>query len=68
MSAKPKREGPLKVPFAFDDAIRRAMGVKPPPEGWKEYERARARANRRGRKPTLAKEDDDSGDKVSGEE
>jgi hypothetical protein len=33
MIAKPKREGPLKVPLPFDEAIARALWVKPPPEG-----------------------------------
>ena len=51
MSAKAKGEGFLKVPLPFGEAISRALKVKPPPEGWKEYERAKARANRRGPKP-----------------
>lgn len=51
MTGKPKRVGPLKVPLPFDEAISRALRVKPPPEGWKNYERAKARANRRGSKP-----------------
>ena len=40
MKAKPKRkrEGPLKVPFQYDDAIKRTLQVLPPPEGWAEYE------------------------------
>lgn len=37
---KGKNEGPLSVPVEFDEAIRRAMQVKPPPEGWPEYERS----------------------------
>lgn len=49
--AKIKQDGPLKVPFEFDDAIRRAMTVKPPEEGWPQYEanlrRAKARAAQR---------------------
>ncbi|MGO8841742.1 MAG: hypothetical protein ACLQF1_11585 [Methyloceanibacter sp.] len=36
--AKPKREGPLSVPMKFDEAIKRALTVKPPPEGWTAYE------------------------------
>ena len=40
-------EGPLHVPFQFDDAIRRVLKVKPPPEGWKEYERKRKAGERR---------------------
>jgi hypothetical protein len=39
MRPKPKREGPLSVPFDFDEAMRRAVKVKPPPEGWAEHER-----------------------------
>lgn len=44
MTAKPKgdaaskQDGPLKVPFEFDDAIRCTMKVKPPAEGWSKYE------------------------------
>jgi hypothetical protein len=34
MSAKPKLEGPLKVPLPFDEAIRRALRVRPPSGGW----------------------------------
>lgn len=34
MKARAKREGPLKVDLAFEEAIRRALQVKPPPEGW----------------------------------
>lgn len=36
MKPKPKstREGPLKIPMKFDDAIKSVMTVKPPPEGW----------------------------------
>lgn len=38
MKAKETREGPLRVPLKFDDAIKRALTVKPPPEGWAAYE------------------------------
>ena len=37
---KAKREGPLKVPLSFDEAMRRAVQVKPPPEGWAAYEKS----------------------------
>lgn len=57
MTAKPKGEatskqdGPVKVPFEFDSAIRRAMKVKPPAEGWSKYEaklrKAKARSAQR---------------------
>jgi hypothetical protein len=39
MKSKPKREGLLSVPLDFDEAMRRALKVKPPPEGWAEHER-----------------------------
>jgi hypothetical protein len=39
MKPKPKREGSVRVPFEFDDAIRRALQVKPPVEGWTEDRR-----------------------------
>jgi hypothetical protein len=39
MKAKAKHEGPLKIDMKFDEAIKRALGVKPPPEGWAEYEK-----------------------------
>jgi hypothetical protein len=44
---QPAHEGPLHVPVPFDDAIRRVLKVKPPPEGWKEYERKRRTASAR---------------------
>lgn len=31
---KAKREGPLSIPLEFDDAMRRAIAVKPPEGGW----------------------------------
>jgi hypothetical protein len=58
MTGKPKREGPLKVPIPFDEAIRRALKVKPPQGGWKTFERAKARANRRDAKPSPPQEGD----------
>ena len=39
MTAKAKREGPLKINMKFDEAIKRALAVKPPAEGWAEYEK-----------------------------
>jgi hypothetical protein len=47
-------EGPLKVPMRFDEAIKRALTVKPPEEGWKEYERKLKRQQRRRRSKTAA--------------
>ncbi len=42
MKTRPKteaaQEGPLKVDRPFDDAMSRALKVKPPPGGWKAYE------------------------------
>jgi hypothetical protein len=49
MKAKPKREGPLHIPLKFDEAIKRAMQVKPPPEGWAEYEKKLKRKRKRAR-------------------
>lgn len=39
MKVKPKREGSLRIPLPFDDAMKLVVGVKPPPEGWKAYEK-----------------------------
>ena len=39
MKAKPKREGSLRIPMPFDEAMALAVTVKPPPEGWAEYEK-----------------------------
>jgi hypothetical protein len=36
---KASRDEPLKVPFKFDDAMKRALAAKPPPGGWAEYEK-----------------------------
>ena len=36
---KRKREGSLKISMEFDEAIRRALQVKPPPDGWRSLER-----------------------------
>jgi len=49
---KPSRDEPLKVPFKFDDAMKRALGVKPPSGGWAKYETKlkRQRERRRQRK------------------
>jgi hypothetical protein len=45
-----KREGPLKVQVDFDEAIKRVLGVKPPPEGWPVYE-AKLKRQRQRRRP-----------------
>lgn len=39
MKAKAKHEGPLKIPMPFDAAMKLAVGIKPPPEGWAQYEK-----------------------------
>jgi len=45
------KEGPLKIPMKFDEAMKLALNVKPPQEGWKEYERQlRKRRAKRGAK------------------
>lgn len=50
MTEKPTtREGPLKVPLKFDEAMRRALQVKPPGEGWKEYEKKVKKERKRRR-------------------
>ena len=54
MKAKPKREGPLKIPLKFDDAIKRAVTIQPPPEGWSEYEKKLKLGRKRRRQKTAA--------------
>ena len=44
---KPTHKRPLKIPLNFDDAIKGALKVKPPPEGWAEYERRPNRERKR---------------------
>ena len=46
---KSTRDAPLKIPLKFDDALRRAVKVKPPPGGWAEYEKKIKRARQRQR-------------------
>lgn len=56
MKAKtePKREGPLKIRLKFDDAIKRAIKVKPPSGGWAEYEKKLKRERKRQRQKSVA--------------
>ncbi len=55
MTAKAKsREGPLKIPMKFDDAIERALQVKPPAEGWSEYEKKLKRQRKTKRRKAAA--------------
>jgi hypothetical protein len=49
-----KRELPLKSRGPFDDAIRRALTVKPPTGGWAKYE-AELKRKRQRRKKAAAK-------------
>lgn len=45
---------PLKIPVNFDDAIKGALRVKPPPEGWAKYERKPNRERKQqGQKSTV---------------
>jgi hypothetical protein len=39
VKAKPQREPPLKIDISFEEAMGRAVKVKPPLEGWLTYER-----------------------------
>lgn len=55
MKAKPKaKRGPLNIPMKFDEAIKRALTVKPPPEGWAEYEKKLKRARKRRQRKSAA--------------
>ena len=49
MKIKSKRESALRIPMEFDDAIKLAIKVKPPAEGWAAHE-ASLKAKRQ-RKP-----------------
>jgi hypothetical protein len=46
---KGKREPAVSVQLPFDEAMRRVMSVKPPPEGWRKYE-ANLRKKKRKKK------------------
>ena len=47
MKAKAKHKEPIKVPLEFDEAMRRAVKVKPPSEGWTKYVKKLMRERRR---------------------
>lgn len=47
MKVKAKSDEPLKVPFEFDEAMRRAEQVKPPAEGWTKYMKKLMRKQKR---------------------
>ena len=44
---KPTQDKPLRVPFKFDDVLKRAVAVKPPRGGWTEYEKKLKRQRER---------------------
>jgi hypothetical protein len=54
MKEKTKREGSLTINLPFEDAIKRALKVKPPAEGWAEYERKLKRQRKRQRSKSAA--------------
>ena len=45
-----KREEGLKIPLPFDQAMKLAVQVRPPPEGWKAYEKKLKAAKRAKKK------------------
>ena len=49
MKAKTKCDEPLKVPLEFDEAMRRAVQVKPPTVGWTKYVKKLMRKQKRQR-------------------
>ena len=50
------RDEPLKVPFEFDEAMRRSVQVKSPPEGWTKYVKKLMRVQKRQRQKLTAQE------------
>lgn len=49
--AKDKRDDPVKVPLPFDEAMRRAVKVRPPAEGWQKHiEKAQRQRQRKAKK------------------
>lgn len=50
MTAKATRDPPLKIPMKFDEAMKRAVQVKPPAEGWAAYEKSLKRKRRAKRR------------------
>lgn len=53
MKVKTTHERPVKVEMDFDEAVKRALTVKPPPEGWAEYEK-KLKKERKRRRPKKA--------------
>ena len=54
MTKKERHERLLKIPMRFDEAMKRTMQVKPPPEGWAEYEKKLKRDRKRKRAKSAA--------------
>jgi hypothetical protein len=54
MTAKAKHDPPLKIPMEFDEAMKRAIQVRPPEGGWKKYEKKLKRARKRRRSKKAA--------------
>jgi len=55
MKARAKREGPLKITMDFDEAIKHALMVKPPPGGWNSLERGSATHKRKRTRKVVMK-------------
>lgn len=48
---KGRREGPVRVDLPFDEAIRRALNVKPPAGGWRKLDKVnRPKSPKRSRR------------------
>jgi hypothetical protein len=45
-----KKSERIKINLPFDEAMRRAVKVKPPPEGWEEHEKHQRRKKTGARK------------------
>ena len=54
MKVKPTCDKPFKIPLKFDEAMRRAVQVKPPPEGWTKYLKSLKQAPKRQRRKRTA--------------
>ena len=54
MKAKAKCDEPLKVSLEFDEAMRRAVQVKPPAVGWTKYVKKLMRGRKRQRQKSTA--------------
>lgn len=54
MKGRSKHSEPIKAPLEFDEAMRRAVQVKPPPEGWTKYVKSLKQAPKRQRRKQTA--------------